>query len=61
MVRAMLKELLPGIVKEYLAVMLRQTASKLESYSAQKIDAFVENDLNILARAAIDKYLENLQ
>ena len=61
LVRTIVRELLPGIVKEYLAVMLRQTATKLESYSTQKIDAFVENDLNILARAAIDKYLENLQ
>lgn len=61
MVRNLIKELLPGIVKEYLGVMLRQTGAKLESYSTQKIDAFVENDLNVLARAAIDKYLENLQ
>jgi len=61
MVRNLIKELLPGIVKEYLGVMLRQTGSKLESYSTQKIDAFIENDLNVLARAAIDKYLENLQ
>jgi DNA-binding response OmpR family regulator len=61
LVRSIVRELLPGIVKEYLAVMLRQTATKLESYSTQKIDAFVENDLNLLARAAIDKYLENLQ
>jgi CheY-like chemotaxis protein len=59
-VRAIVRELLPGIVKEYLGVMLRQTGQKLESYSNQKIDSFVERDLPRLAQEAIDRYLTSL-
>jgi DNA-binding response OmpR family regulator len=57
MVRAAVREILPGIVKEYLAVLLRQTGQKLEKYGTEKVDEFVGRDLPRLASEAIEKQL----
>lgn len=51
----LLRDILPGMVKDMLGVMLKQTGTKMEQYSRQKIDAFVENELPRLAQDALDR------
>jgi CheY-like chemotaxis protein len=58
-VRAIVKEMLPTLVKDFLSTMLRQTGQKLEQYSQAKINEFVERDMPPAARAAIDSFIAN--
>lgn len=59
MIAPIVKDLLPAIVKEYLATMLRQTGQKLDEYSRQKIDLFVQNELPRMSEAAVaDKLVD---
>jgi hypothetical protein len=51
----------PGIVKEVLADLLRQTIGpRVEQYAMRKIDDFTERDLLRLAEEAIEKQLQAL-
>ncbi len=60
-VKAAVREMLPGLVRDLLAGLLRQTiGARVEQYAVKKIDDFVENDLPSLAEAAIEKQLSAL-
>lgn len=60
-VREAVRAAVPGIVKDVLASLLRDSIGpKVEQYAMRKIDAFVERDLPRLAEEAIDKQLAEL-
>ena len=60
-VRELVREMLPPIVKEVLAGLLRQTiGTRVQAYATKKIDSFVESELPAMAEKAIDAQLEVL-
>lgn len=60
-VRELVREMLPPIVKEVLAGLLRQTiGTRVEAYATKKIDSFIDGELPAMAEKAIDAQLEVL-
>ncbi len=60
-VRELVREMLPPIVKEVLAGLLRQTiGTRVEAYATKKIDSFIESELPTMAEKAIDAQLQIL-
>jgi CheY-like chemotaxis protein len=57
--REIVRELLPGIVKEALATLLNENVgARLQALALGKVERFVENDLPRMAQEAIDKKLD---
>lgn len=57
--REIVREMLPGIVKEALATLLNENVgARLQALALGKVERFVENDLPRMAQEAIDKKLD---